>query len=60
MSDPIQRTSSVPVPRPQGIETGRNPNVLGSVADQTRLEGTTQSKADDFSSYLEKSATITE
>jgi len=60
MADEIQRTSTVPVPSTQGIVSGRDPNVLGSVADQTRVEQTTQKATSAFADYLEKSAVVSE
>ena len=60
MADEIQRTSTVPVPPSQGIVSGRDPNVLGSVGDQARVEQTTQKATSAFEDYLEKSAVVSE
>ena len=60
MVDEIQKSSVVPIPQPQGIVMGRDPNVMGSVADNSRVEQTTQRASDAFSDYLEKSAVMSE
>jgi hypothetical protein len=60
MADDIQRTSTVPVPLAQGIVSGRDTNVLGSIADQGRVEKTTQKDTNAFADYLEKTAVMSE
>jgi hypothetical protein len=60
MVDPIQKTSSVPVPNAQGIVTGRDPSIVGTPADQGRVKTTVSEKKDDFANYLNKTSILSE